>query len=114
MLPDQLFISTLDISLRDRLIAATEQDLLAKEAIESIQKTSIPPLRSAITDWTIDNGLILFKQRIYVPDNLTLRQEILHLHHDLPVMGHPGVFAGPVRSNASPSRTGRTARNTDT
>ena len=92
MLPNSLFISTLDISLRDRLIAATEQDLLAKEAIESIQKTSIPPLRSAITDWTIDNELILFKQRIYVPDNLTLRQEILHLHHDLPVMGHPGVF----------------------
>ena len=29
---------------------------------------------------------------ILTPANITLRREVVAMHHDLPVMGHPGVF----------------------
>ena len=45
-----------------------------------------------ITDWKVEEGLLFYKNRLYVPANLGLRREILELHHDLPVMGHPGIF----------------------
>jgi len=41
-------------------------------------------------DWKTENGLLLFKGRIYILDNQELRVEIVKIHHDSIVAGHPG------------------------
>ena len=40
----------------------------------------------------MEDGLILFKGKIYVPNNLELRREIVRIHHDPPGRGHPGRY----------------------
>jgi transposase InsO family protein len=38
-----------------------------------------------------EEGLIMWKNRIYVPKDSGLREQIIQLHHDPPVIGHPGT-----------------------
>jgi len=40
-------------------------------------------------EWKIEDGIVLKKKRIYVPEG-DLRREIIQLHHDTPVGGHRG------------------------
>ena len=41
--------------------------------------------------WTTVDGLLRFRDRLYVPDEPGLREEILRLLHDAPTAGHQGV-----------------------
>jgi hypothetical protein len=38
-----------------------------------------------------EEGLIMWKNRVYVPKDDELREDIIRLHHDPPIIGHPGV-----------------------
>lgn len=92
ILPESIFIATMEIPLKDWIQMAMEEDLFAIEAVEGLQKMNIPPLKTALTDWKIKDGLLFFKTRLYILLNALLRREIVSMHHDPPVMGHPGVF----------------------
>ena len=37
-----------------------------------------------------ENGILCRDGKIFVPDDDNLRMEIVHLHHDTPLAGHPG------------------------
>jgi hypothetical protein len=39
-----------------------------------------------------NNGVIFYKDKIYVPDNAKLREDILHARHNTPAVGHPGFM----------------------
>ncbi|RHW30407.1 hypothetical protein D1B31_23755, partial [Neobacillus notoginsengisoli] len=41
-------------------------------------------------NWTLEDGLYKRDGRIYVPGDATLFQDIITLHHDNPIAGHPG------------------------
>ena len=43
-------------------------------------------------EWKIEEGLILWNGKVYVPKDLKLRTEIIRLHHDTPVGGHGGQW----------------------
>ena len=48
-------------------------------------------LQQQDSGWTeSDDGIITWKDRIYVPIDRKLREEIVRLHHDTPLAGHPG------------------------
>ena len=40
--------------------------------------------------WKEKDGMIFWKGRIYIPDSIVLREEILRCHHDQKLTGHPG------------------------
>jgi len=40
-------------------------------------------------EWSEDNGVLRFRDKIYVPQNLDLRRQIVSLCHDTKVAGHP-------------------------
>ena len=42
--------------------------------------------------WTSRDGMIAWKDRIYVPKDAPLREEIIRLHHDSTLAGHPGRY----------------------
>lgn len=73
ILPESIFIATMEIPLRDRIQMAMEEDSFAIEAVEGLQKMNIPPLKTALTDWKTENGLLFFKTRLYIPLNASLR-----------------------------------------
>jgi len=40
--------------------------------------------------WRKDGKVLLWRERVYVPDSITLREEIITKHHDSELAGHPG------------------------
>jgi len=40
--------------------------------------------------WKKDGKVLLWKERVYVPDSIMLREEIITKHHDSELAGHPG------------------------
>ena len=42
------------------------------------------------TDWKVEDGIVMFQERLYVPRNKRLREDIIRKHHDVPTAGHPG------------------------
>ena len=89
MLPMDLFLNLISIDLCDHIAKLTETDTYAA-TIYSCIKRKAPPLRTTLTDWTLDDSLILFKNRVYVPDDLDLCQSIIAKTHKSPVARHPG------------------------
>jgi hypothetical protein len=91
MLLTDLFLNLISIDLCNRIEKLTKTNAYVA-TIYSCIKHKAPPLRTTLTDWNLDNSLILFKNRVYVPDDLDLRQSIIAETHESPVAGHPGCF----------------------
>jgi len=82
------------------LIEGHEESILAKirkskdldesviKAVEELKKSSIRQLQSE--EWSEEQGLMLFRGKVYVLKDIKLRLEIIKLHHDTPVARHPG------------------------
>uniref|UniRef100_A0A0W0FBD5 Integrase catalytic domain-containing protein n=1 Tax=Moniliophthora roreri TaxID=221103 RepID=A0A0W0FBD5_MONRR len=92
MLPDQLFVNVVNIELQDKLKDRLGSDDFHKMALEALTTTRLPPIKSALSDWEINNSLIRYKGRIYVPDDMLLRWEITKTIHEGQPFGHPGQF----------------------
>ena len=91
MLPDTLFIKSIDLELRTQITECQEKDQIILDALEALRTQGTPPMKSSLSDWRTDNGLIFYKNRCYIPPDKELRREITYRHHDLLSMGHPGT-----------------------
>src|ERR1700675_4255352 len=77
--------------LRDVRKALADGELdesVAKAAKELKQDKSRGLVRSA--EWLETDGLLLFRGKIYVPNDRDLRRRIVKQHHDSRIAGHPG------------------------
>src|SRR5271168_3846917 len=90
LLPDKMFIRTIDVELYESITKEGEQDVLMKNTFDALTKGMLLPLNSRLDDWKIENNLLFYKERCYVPDNLELRRRIAHQYHDTLPTGHPG------------------------
>lgn len=96
MLPPQLFIdqtavTIVDEELRQRIIRVGQQDDTVVGVLKVLQGASAPPLRSSLRDWKEQDGIIRYKGKVYVPDNLDLRRDVTRSHHFPEPMGHLGI-----------------------
>jgi len=66
-----------------------QKEPVAKAARE-LRQTSSKTVRSA--EWSEDNGVLWFRGKIYVPQNLDLWRQIVSLYHNTKVAGHPGCW----------------------
>jgi chemotaxis protein CheY-P-specific phosphatase CheC len=79
--PHSLFtVFTPESSLRQRILDALVNDPVADEQRRDLK----PPF-----SW--ENGLLLYNNRIYVPQDDAIRLELLQQHHDSPLAGHYGT-----------------------
>uniref|UniRef100_A0A0W0EU18 Integrase catalytic domain-containing protein n=1 Tax=Moniliophthora roreri TaxID=221103 RepID=A0A0W0EU18_MONRR len=92
LLPDRLFVNVVDIELQDKLKDCLGSDDFHKMALEALTTTGLPPIKSALSDWEINDSLIRYKGRVYVPDDVVLRREITRTIHEGQPFGHPGQF----------------------
>jgi len=94
-LPDNLWIRLLDTELWDAIAKGLPNDAVAQEAMKCLSKTEVSP-----TNWTLEPSgedsstpFLFYNGRLYVPDELDLRRQVVSDHHDTPTAGHPGVLA---------------------
>src|SRR4051812_30135507 len=90
LLPDNIFIKTIDTDLQDSLLDATLQDELFATAVTALKTKGTPPIKSSLSEWKKEDGILFFRERCYVPPGNNLRQEITKRYHDLLPSGHPG------------------------
>ena len=74
-------------NLRERIKRAQEENKRVVKAVEELKKAEIKTLKDE--EWGIEDGIVIKKGRIYVPEG-ELRREIIQLHHNTPVEGHGG------------------------
>lgn len=67
-----------------------EYDESVVKAIEELKRSPTRRLREE--EWSEEQGLILFRGKVYVPNSVELRRKIVKLHHDSMIAGHPGRF----------------------
>ncbi|GLB43132.1 putative retrotransposable element tf2 155 kda protein type 1-like [Lyophyllum shimeji] len=66
-----------------------QEDVVAKAAAAlKSARSGVRSVRSA--EWSEDQGILMFRGRIYVPNIPELRRRIVEQHHDSRVAGHPG------------------------
>jgi hypothetical protein len=74
LLPNDLFVKVIDTEMRGLIVTALMKDNLVKAAVEALKSGGIPPIKSALTDWKLDDGLLFFLEQCYVPADMTLRK----------------------------------------
>ena len=88
LLPDDLFLNLLDLTLQDRVLNLGQLD-------EFLKTLSIddPPF-GILDDWQLElidgKNTLFYKGWNYVPDDLGLRRDIVKMLHDHETAGHPG------------------------
>ena len=60
LLQDDLFISAIDIELKDLITNSKETDTLVTDAIRALRNGEALPMKSRILDWTFKEGLIFY------------------------------------------------------
>ena len=58
------------------------------KSVEEMKQSLVKQLRSE--EWSEEQGLILFRGKVYMPKDIQLRREVVKMHHDTPIAGHPG------------------------
>ena len=92
LLPRELFIKVIDVEMHDLLASAIMKDKTIQDAIQAVKTGGPFPIKSTPSDWKIEDGLLFFKEKCYVPPSDNLRWNIVQKHHDGIVGGHPGQF----------------------
>ena len=88
LLPENLFLNLLDITLQDRVLDLGEvNDFLKTFSITD------PPFGSA-DDWKLEavggRNMLFYKGKNYIPNDLGLQWDILWMLHDHETAGHLG------------------------
>ena len=66
-----------------------QEDAVAK-AVEELWKSKGKSIRAS--EWSERDGLLCFRDHIYIPNDLELCHRITSQHHDTKVAGHPGCW----------------------
>jgi hypothetical protein len=60
LLPDELFMKVIDTETHSLLVTTLMKDDLVKSAIEALKTGGIPLIKSVLTDWKLEDGLLFF------------------------------------------------------
>ena len=81
MLPDHLFISLIDADLQDQLSNCLSLDDYAHKLIKDLE-TDSPSTEHWAFLQNKEALALFFKGKQYVPANIKLHRQILHMYHD--------------------------------
>jgi hypothetical protein len=73
LLPEELFVKVIDIGMHDLLAEAIMKDKTIQDVIQAVKTGGHFPIKSTPSDWKIEDDLLFFKDRCYVPSNSDLR-----------------------------------------
>ena len=105
LLPDSLFVQTLDIGptdqyslelrnidlqLRKEFQDCHNRESIVEEALAHLTRIPTQHSKQTYKEWELDDGLIFYHGRCYVPMKEELRRKIVRDFHDSTSTGHPG------------------------
>src|SRR5258706_15356880 len=65
-----------------------QSDQYDDPVVKALKALDVGELHS--DEWMCTEGVILYRGRVYVPDNPQLCHDLVHVHHGATVTGHPG------------------------
>ncbi|ESK82005.1 retrotransposon nucleocapsid protein [Moniliophthora roreri MCA 2997] len=92
VLPDKLFINTIDTELKNMLEEALPTDEFFKMTIELLLEKGVTPIKSSLQDWRTTDGILYYKNRVYVPNDSKLQKHLVKSIHEALLHGHPGQW----------------------
>jgi len=81
-------ISMYQTEMKDIILEAVNADLQYKNLVAKLQQRERPQTQESYTLGT--SGLLLYKNKVYVPNDRELKLEILKEMHNMAYAGHPG------------------------
>jgi hypothetical protein len=86
LLKPEIFISAItpDTEINDLIHEALLEDDRVKNILTVLQD------RKSVKDWELREGLLMYRGKIFVPWDDTIRNLILEARHDALAAGHPG------------------------
>lgn len=91
MLPDLIFVQTINTSLLEHIQTSKKLDIVAHQACNALNTNGPWPMYSSSKDWWQEDRLLFYCNAVYIPPEESLWCEAVQLHHDLPSIGHPGI-----------------------
>jgi len=77
-------------SLAECIKSISQREATVIEGLKSIEKSSPKALTDGTALWEEDDGLVYYKGKLYVPNDHSLRCDIVKSCHDTVTTGHPG------------------------
>jgi hypothetical protein len=81
-----------DQELKEQIEKCTEMDDKVIMALKTIKENGPRLLNKGLQEWNFEDNLIIFRGKIYVPKDESIRTEVVRSCHDPVIMGHPGRF----------------------
>jgi len=69
LLPNELFINLINIELAKMIESAATSDELVKDMTNILSTKGVPTIRLNLSDWKIEDGMLFYQDRCYIPDN---------------------------------------------
>jgi len=69
LLPDELFIRLINTELTKLIESAAASDEFVKDMDKVLSTKGVPPIKSNLSDWKIEDGVLYYQERCYIPDN---------------------------------------------
>jgi hypothetical protein len=97
LLPQDLFINMVleqNNELLEKIKKATKDTTINDSyrwIYQKLRQKEILPYAMK-TLWKLEGGLLEYREKIYIPQDNTLRREIIRMHHSSLQYGHPGVW----------------------
>ena len=71
--------------------SATTSDKLVQDISNVLSMKGIPPIKSSLSDWKIEDGKLFYQEQYYIPANSNkIRKLNVQEIHNSPMTGHPG------------------------
>ena len=67
----------IDLELQDEIKNETAKDDFFAKALQAMKENGPLPIRSSLEEWQIEEGILFFKDRCYIPPHKELQQEVV-------------------------------------
>ena len=92
MLPDKLFVKFIDTDMHALFTEQIMKGDLVCDTITALKEKGAPPIKSLLEDCKVEDSLVFFRNRCYVPDNQELPRWLVEKYHNSLPSGHPGII----------------------
>ena len=81
----------MDIDLKEAIEEGIKEDCIIGDKLKEILLSGPRHITKGLQEWNYENGLILYKGLVYVPNNEALKRKVVQQFHNY-LMGHPGQW----------------------
>jgi hypothetical protein len=91
MIPEECLVNLIDTDIQKDITESKKYNARSNTMLEALIDEKPELVDSRYSLYKTDHGpLLLFKNRVIIPNDITLKQRIIQRYHDYSTAGHPG------------------------